>query len=40
MTLSSDIVTEPAAERRFRRLAPVLIVIALAVLVMAPGFFS
>jgi hypothetical protein len=40
MTLNSEIMTDPPAARRFRRLAPLAIVLALAVLVMAPGFFS
>jgi hypothetical protein len=40
MTLSSKIVTDPPAARAFRRLAPLAIVVALAALVMAPGFFS
>ena len=40
MTLNSEIMSDPPAARRLRRLAPLAIVLALAVLVMAPGFFS
>ena len=38
MTLSSEIVIEPPAARRFRRLVPLAILLVLVALVMAPGF--
>jgi hypothetical protein len=38
MTVSPTIVREPAANRRWRWLAPLLVALGLAVLIMTPGF--
>lgn len=37
MTLSKEIVRERPAERRFRLIAPLLVVVGLALLAMVPG---
>jgi peptidoglycan/LPS O-acetylase OafA/YrhL len=37
MTLTKAIVHDPPAARRFRRIAPVLVLLGLVVLVMVPG---
>ena len=38
MTMDDTIVSDPPATRRIRRLAPLLIFLALGALIMAPGF--
>jgi hypothetical protein len=40
MTVSPTLAREPAANRRWRWLAPLLVVLGLAVLIMMPGFLA
>ena len=40
MTLNRDIMIDPPATRRLRRLAPLILLLALAALIMAPGIIT